>query len=113
MSWTRPSSAGPRRRTTACPAHARSKGGRRVLTPGPSGETERRGGDVAKKSDIWDPHLPHQQNRLTNRFGLVEGGSLPGFERWGCIISGFRVEGGFSNSHISSGGLNGLFSIFF
>ena len=65
---------------------------------------------MAKKSDIWDPHLPHQQNRLTNRFGLVEGACLPGFERWGCIISGFRVEGGFSNSHISSGGLNGLFS---
>ena len=44
-------------------------------------EGGRRGGDVAKNSDMWDPHVPHQRNRLTNRFGLVEGGNLPGFER--------------------------------
>ena len=46
-------------------------------------EGGRRGGDVAKNSDMWDPHVPHQQNHQQNSFDVVKGRNLAGIESLG------------------------------
>ena len=60
---------------------------------------------------MWGPHAIVAKPPI-NHFELLQGDYLSGFHELGVHNIWFWSEGGFSDSVISSGGSNGLFSIF-